>query len=119
MWLADVRGLMCRRGVEQMRRDVDEPGGVPGAGPAADGEYVVRLFFSGVASMLLGDVDSAAARFTDATELTDETVRPPLFSAIVAYRALLQLGGGDWSAAEAHATRALSSARRGHTDAHV
>ena len=119
MWVAELRGVMCPRGVEQMRRDVDEPGGVPRAGPAADGEYVVRLFLSGVASMLLGDVERAEARFIDATELTDETLRMPFSSVIAAFRATLCLRRGAWDDAEILTERALSVVRRGRADSHI
>jgi LuxR family maltose regulon positive regulatory protein len=67
MWLSSSRALLCRGGVERMRWDVEEGAqGVPGAGSAADTEYLMRLFLSGVANLLLGDADTAEARFTDA-----------------------------------------------------
>jgi LuxR family transcriptional regulator, maltose regulon positive regulatory protein len=119
MWLATLRGMMCRGGVEQMRRDVDDADGLPGAGSATDPEYPMRLLLSGVAHLLLGDGDTAEARLTDATELTDETRRPPLFSTILAHRALLSLGRGDWSTAEELVERALSVTRRGHTESYI
>jgi LuxR family transcriptional regulator, maltose regulon positive regulatory protein len=119
MWLTDLRGIMCRRGVEQMRRDVDDTDLILGARSAADQRYTVRLFLSGVASMLLGDVERAEARFTDATELTDETLQAPFFSAVVSYQALLGLFRGDWSAAEALSERALSVIVRGRTESHI
>jgi LuxR family maltose regulon positive regulatory protein len=119
MWLTTLRGMMCRRGVEQMRRDVDDADRIPGAGSATDTEYPMRLLLSGVANLQLGDDDTAEARLTDATELTDETRRTPLFSTILAHRALLSLGRGDWSTTEALVERALSVTRRGHTESYI
>ena len=120
MWLTSARATMCRGGVEQMRRDADDDARhLPGAGPTADRDYPTRVLLSGVANLLLGDADTAEARLTDATELTDETLRTPLFSVILAYRALLSMGRGDWRDAEALVDRALSVARRGHTESHI
>jgi LuxR family maltose regulon positive regulatory protein len=120
MWLATVRAVMCRHGMEQMRRDVDDGAGrVPGAGTAGDTEYPMRVFLSGVAHLLLGDIDAAEERFTDAEELLDETLRTPIFSAVLAYRGLLAIGRGDWAEAGTLVDRALSVARRGHTEARV
>jgi LuxR family maltose regulon positive regulatory protein len=120
MWLTTVRAIMCRDGVEQMRRDADDGAQrVPGAGSAADKEYPTRVFLSAVAHLLLGDADATEARLADATELTDETLRTPLFSVILAYRALLPLARGDWSEAEILVDRALSAVRGGHTASHI
>jgi LuxR family maltose regulon positive regulatory protein len=119
MWLTTLRGMMCRGGVEKMRSDVDDADRIPGAGSATDTEYPMRLLLSGVANMLLGEGDTAEARFTDAMQLTDESRRAPLFSTIAAHWALLSLGRGDWSTAEALVDRALSVTRRGHIESHI
>ena len=120
MWLSSSRALLCRSGVERMRWDVEEGAqGVPGAGSTADTEYPMRLFLSGVANLLLGDADTAEARFTDATELLDAAQRAPLFSATLAYRALIALDRGDWSDGAALAEQALAAARRGHAESYI
>jgi LuxR family maltose regulon positive regulatory protein len=120
MWMTSAGAMMCRRGVEVMRSEVEEGSWrVPGAGSTGDTEYPMRLFLSGVASLLLGDVDAAEGRFSDAIELTDETRRSPLFSVILAYRALLSLWREDWSEAEALIDSALSVARRGRTESFI
>jgi LuxR family maltose regulon positive regulatory protein len=120
MWLTSARAVMCRNGVERMRTDLaDAVRHIPGAGSAEDTEYPIRLFLVGVASLLLGDLDTADARFVDATELTDEGQRPPVFSVILAYRARLALDRGDWSDAERHIERAVSVTQRGHTESHI
>src|SRR3954447_17645995 len=119
MWFTDLQALLCRRGVEQMRRDVDDVGRIPGAGSAADVEYPVRLFLSGVAHHLLDEADTAEARFTDATELTDESLRAPFFTATLAYRALLCVGRGDWPGAESLAARGQSVVDDGHARSHI
>ena len=120
MWLTSVRGVLCRGGVEQMLRDVgDGSPRVPGTGTAADTEYPMRVFLSGVAHLLLDDADTAEARLSDATELTDETLRTPLFTVILAYRALVALGRGEWDDAGVLVDRALSVVRHGHTESHL
>jgi LuxR family maltose regulon positive regulatory protein len=119
MWLTTARATMCRSGVERMRRDVDGYRRVPGTGSAADEDYPMRMFLSGAAHLLLGDADTAEARLVDATELTDEILRAPLFSVTLAYRALLPMGRGDWGDAEALVEQALSVVRRGHTESHL
>jgi LuxR family maltose regulon positive regulatory protein len=119
MWLTDLRGVMCRRGAEQMRRDVDDAVMIRSVGSAADQEYPVRLFLSGVANLLLGDVETAEARLTDATELTDEILRTPFFSAVLAYQGLLCLARKDWDAAEERVEQAVAVIRRGHTESHI
>jgi len=119
MWLTTVRGVMCRDGVERMRSEVDHPVGILRAGSAADLDYPMRLFLSGVASMLLGDDDAAERRFTDATELTNAVARPVLFSSVLASRAQLALGRGEWGDAETHIRRALSVVHRSHTESHL
>jgi LuxR family maltose regulon positive regulatory protein len=120
MWLTTARAFMCRNGAEQMRRDLVEAAErIPGAGSAQESEYPVRIFLGGIAHLLLGDTNTADARFTDASELADEELRTPFFSAILAYRALLAAGRGDWGDAEPLIERALSVARRGHTESHI
>jgi len=119
MWLTDLRGVMCRRGTEQMRRDVEDAVLIRRVGSAADQEYPVRLFLSGVAHLLLGDVETAEARFTDATELTDQIMRTPFYSAVLAYQGLMRLARRDWDGAEERAEQALAAVRRGRTEAHI
>jgi LuxR family maltose regulon positive regulatory protein len=120
MWLTTTRAVMCRRGVEQMRRDVEEGAWrVPGVGTGRDTEYPLRTFLSGVAHLLLGDVDTAEARLADATELTDQAARTPAVSVALAYRAVLALERGDWTAGGALVERALSVIEGGHTESHI
>ncbi|MCW2532321.1 MAG: ATP-dependent transcriptional regulator, MalT-like, LuxR family [Blastococcus sp.] len=120
MWVTTERAVICRNGVEQMRRDADDVARrLPGAGSAADTEYPMRVFLSGMAHLLLGDADTAEARFTDAVELLEGTPRRPLFSAVLAYQAVLALGCGDWSDAETRVERALSVVRDGRTESHI
>jgi LuxR family transcriptional regulator, maltose regulon positive regulatory protein len=120
MWLTTTQAMMCRRGVEQMRRDVEEGAWrVPGVGTRRDTEYPLRTFLSGVAHLLLGNVDTAEARLADATELTDEAARTPAVSVALAYRAVLALERGDWTAGGALVEQALSVIKAGHTELHI
>jgi LuxR family maltose regulon positive regulatory protein len=117
MWQATARAMMCRHGVEDMRRALEEgTRRPPGAGPSQDTEYPMRMFLDGVLHLLLDDSDAAEARFTDAVELTAEAQRRPFVSVIFAHRALVALHRGNWSDAEILVDEALAVIRRGHTE---
>jgi LuxR family transcriptional regulator, maltose regulon positive regulatory protein len=118
MWLADARGMMCRRGVAQMRRDADDAW-IPGTGTAADPEYPMRLLISGIAAMLLDDPDTAEARLTDAVELAGGTRRPALSCGALAHWALVSLAREDWNSTEDLVRRAVSLTRRTRLESHV
>ncbi|WP_167762068.1 LuxR C-terminal-related transcriptional regulator [Blastococcus sp. CT_GayMR20] len=119
MVLTTTRAIMCRDGLEQMRRDADDAAGlVRAAGSSSDTEYPMRVFLSGVANLFLGDAGAAEERFADATELTDGTLRTPLLSAVLSYRAMLAVGRGDWAEAEVLAARALAVTRSARTESH-
>jgi LuxR family maltose regulon positive regulatory protein len=120
MWLTSVRGIMCRRGVEQMRRDVEDyDRRVLPWERTRDSEYPMRLLLSGVAHLLLGDVETAEIRLSDGTELIAQVDRAPLFSAMLAYRALISIAQGEWGDAEALVSQAARVADRGHTRSHI
>lgn len=118
MWLATLRGMMSRRGAEQMRRDVEEAV-LPGGGSAADPEWPMRLLISGIAHVLMDDPDTAEARFGDAAELADETRRPALLCGVLAQQTLLCLARDDWDSAEELVGRALSVTRRARLEFHL
>lgn len=118
MWLATLRGMMTRRGVEQMRRDADDAA-FPGSTTAGDPEYPMRLLISGIARVHLDDPDTADARFCDAAELADEARRPALLCGVLAQRALLALSRGDLATGEELVGRALSVTRRARLESHM
>jgi len=118
MWLATMRGVMIRRGVAQMKRDVEEPG-IPEMGRGADHEHAMRLALGGIAAMLMGDAVTADARFSDAAELADGGVRPSLSCLVLAHRAQLCLARGDWTGAEDLVRRAMSRIRLSRLESHV
>jgi LuxR family transcriptional regulator, maltose regulon positive regulatory protein len=119
MWLTTVRGMMCRRGVERMRRDVEIQDRRTVPSGTRDTEYPMRLYLSGVAHLLQGDLDTAERRLSDATELVDPVERAPLFTGVLAYRALIPLHEGAWDEARALVAQALSVADRGRTRSHI
>jgi LuxR family maltose regulon positive regulatory protein len=120
MWRTTARAMMCRHGVERMRREVEEGAEhIPGAGSASDTEYSMRTFLSGVANLLLGDAETAEARLTDAIELTDERSRTPAFTVALAYRALLAVGRGDWQDGATSVERALSVIRSHRIESYI
>jgi LuxR family maltose regulon positive regulatory protein len=120
LWLTSARALMCRRGVEQMRRDVEvNARPVLAARAGEDTDHPMWLFLGGTAHLLLGDAETAQDRLSDATELTDEASRAPLVCIILAYRALIALGREDWYDAEILVERALEVARRRHAESYL
>jgi LuxR family transcriptional regulator, maltose regulon positive regulatory protein len=120
MWLTTTRAMMCRSGVEDMQRLLTEGAQrVPGAGSGQDIEYPMRMFLIGVSHLLAGDDAAAEARFTDASELTEEAQRSPFLSVTLAHRALVALRRGDWSSAEALVDGALAVVRRRHTESFI
>jgi LuxR family maltose regulon positive regulatory protein len=120
MWLTSARAVACRHGVARMRCDLEDGAErIAGAGSAADTEYPMRLFLSGIANLLLGDAQTAEARLIDSMELTDEARRAPLLSVVLAYRSLIALDHGHWSEGQALVERALAVARRGHAESHI
>jgi LuxR family maltose regulon positive regulatory protein len=120
MWLTSIRANMCQDGVEQMRRDVeDEAGNVREVGTTRDTEYPLRMLLSGVVRFLVGETDTAEERLDDAVELIEATLRQPVLSSALAYRALVAVERRDWDDAERCIARALWVVRRAHTEAYV
>jgi LuxR family maltose regulon positive regulatory protein len=112
-WLTTVRAVLCRHGAEQMRCDADDGARrVERAGSAGNEQYDMRLLLSGIANLLLGDADTAEARFTDAAEIAEAaTGRPGVTSLALVYRALVAVGRGDWPTADALVDRARAVIR--------
>jgi LuxR family maltose regulon positive regulatory protein len=104
-WAATVRALLCRRGVEQMRKDAEFAiAGLPDASPWRPVSMVLR----GVATLLSGDADGAEPIFAETTEAA--AAGGAIYAGVVAHceQALLALERGDLDAAESHV--ALASA---------
>jgi LuxR family transcriptional regulator, maltose regulon positive regulatory protein len=106
-WLAVMRALLCRDGVEQMRADAELAAGTMAAGSFWQNSAILYL---GVACLFTGDIGRAEALFQDAAVAG----RPggPAVGACVALaeQALLAIGRGDWEAARRHLSRAQSLA---------
>jgi LuxR family transcriptional regulator, maltose regulon positive regulatory protein len=117
MWSTSARAIMCRSGLEDMRRTLAESTQrVPFAGSGRDTEYPLRVFLRGVTDLMLDDVDPADARFTDALELADEAQRGPFVSVVLAHRALVALRRDDWDSAGDLVDEALAVVLRRHTE---
>jgi LuxR family transcriptional regulator, maltose regulon positive regulatory protein len=101
-WAALLRALMCRRGVEQMRADVDEA-----AHKLAAAGIVVpaAAFVQGLARVLSDDLDRADAFFEDVIARGD-VAAPEVLAEALCERSLLAMKRGEWSRAEVLAGQA-------------
>jgi len=95
-WLSLLRALMCRGGVERMKRDAERAVALLAADSAWRSSAVL---LSGVASLLAGDTEEADARLSDAAELAVHArSRAPAMAAF-AERAFIAMASSEWRAA--------------------
>jgi LuxR family transcriptional regulator, maltose regulon positive regulatory protein len=107
-WLALMRALMCRNGVEQMRADAELAAGTMATGSFWRNSATLYL---GMAHLMAGDTGRADVLFEDAAAAG----RPggPAVGACVALaqRSLLAIAAKDWAAAGRHLSQARALAR--------
>jgi LuxR family maltose regulon positive regulatory protein len=102
-WAAELRALLCRHGVKQMRADADEASrrlaaqGIVTSGPA---------LLQGIARVLCGDLDGGDAFFEKAISIGEGIIAPDVLADTLCERSLLAMGRGDWSQADALASQA-------------
>jgi LuxR family transcriptional regulator, maltose regulon positive regulatory protein len=108
-WVAVLRALLCRGGVEQMRADADEAArrfaaaGVPEPAP---------LLFQGFARVLSGDLDGGDASFQDAANAVAGLDSADVAANALCQRSLLAMARGQWSQAEVFADQARTTMRQ-------
>ena len=107
-WLALLRPLLCRGGVEQMRADAELAARTMAAGSFWRTAAIVYL---GEAHLMAGDSGRADVLFQDAA--AGGRVGGATVGACVALaeRSLLAIAGGAWEAGERHLSEAWSLAR--------
>jgi LuxR family maltose regulon positive regulatory protein len=97
-WAAQMRAMLCRNGIEQMRADADE---------AVRRSAVVRsvataaALYQGIARVLSGDLDGADASFRDAVQAGEQIGTPESVLHALPQRSLLAITRNQWSQAEA------------------
>jgi LuxR family transcriptional regulator, maltose regulon positive regulatory protein len=109
-WMALLRALLCRDGVDQMRADAEAA--VAGLAPGSPW-WATALLLEGVADVLAGEADRADPILAHAVEVATHIGALPAASAALTQRALIAIARHDWMEAEALAQRALGIARAG------
>ena len=109
-WMALLRALLCRHGVDQMRTDAEAA--VAGLAPGSPW-WATALLLEGLANVLAGEADRADPILAHAAELAIHVGALPTAAAALAQRALLAIYRHDWIEAETLACRALEIARAG------
>jgi LuxR family transcriptional regulator, maltose regulon positive regulatory protein len=109
-WMALLRALLCRDGVDQMRADAEAA--VAGLAPGSPWS-ATALLLKGVADVLAGETDRADPILAHAAEVATHIGALPAASDALAQRALVAIARHDWIEAEPLAERALEIARAG------
>jgi LuxR family maltose regulon positive regulatory protein len=109
-WMALLRALLCRDGVDQMHADAEAA--VAGLAPGSPWS-ATALLLKGVADVLAGETDRADPILAHAAEVATHIGALPAASDALAQRALVAIARHDWIEAELLAGRALEIARAG------
>jgi DNA-binding CsgD family transcriptional regulator/anti-anti-sigma regulatory factor/tetratricopeptide (TPR) repeat protein/anti-sigma regulatory factor (Ser/Thr protein kinase) len=115
-WLALLRAVMCRHGVEQLRTDAELACRLVPRGSLLRASAVLLL---GISRQLVGDHDSADGLLAEAVEVAEDTKATDTAAIALAERALLAIDRGDWDKAELLADHGRSLLRQAHLDDHV
>jgi LuxR family transcriptional regulator, maltose regulon positive regulatory protein len=107
-WLALLRALLCRRGVDQMRADAELAARTLGAGSFW---RTAATLYLGQAHLMAGDADRADVLFQDAAAAGQAGGASIGACVALAERSLLAISRGAWEAAERHLSQARSLAR--------
>jgi LuxR family transcriptional regulator, maltose regulon positive regulatory protein len=112
-WLALLRALLCRDGVDQMRADAEVA-----AKTMAAGSFwrAASLLFLGMAHLMAGDPDQADAVFED--QVAEARAAGGTLGACVALsqRSLLAIARGAWDLGERHLSEARAVARESNVE---
>jgi LuxR family maltose regulon positive regulatory protein len=109
-WLALLRALLCRDGVDQMRADARTA--VAGLAPGSPWS-ATALLLEGTADVLAGEADRADAVLAHAAEVATHIGALPAASAALAQRAVVAIARHDWIEADSLSDRGLEIARAG------
>jgi LuxR family transcriptional regulator, maltose regulon positive regulatory protein len=112
-YLAYLRALLCRDGVEAMRRDA----AVAWEGLSPLSPYrATMLHTEGLSYLLEGEPDRADPILAHAFDAATDVGALPLAAVVLAERGLVAAGRDDWPAAEALTEQALSILQAGEFD---
>jgi LuxR family transcriptional regulator, maltose regulon positive regulatory protein len=103
--LAYLRAVLCRHGVETMRRDAEEAlDELDRASPY----WATMLHTVGVSHLLEGDLDRADARLAYAIDAAGDDGAVPFVSLLLAERGIVAVERDEWADAEVLAERAVA-----------
>ena len=109
-WLALIRALLCRDGVEQMRADAELA-----ARTMAPGSFwrITAMMYRAAAHLMAGDLDRADVLFEDV--VAEGQAGKIMFGPCIALaeRSLLAMASGDWDLGRRYLSEARSLAREG------
>jgi len=107
-WLALLRALLCRDGVDQMRADAELA-----AKTTAAGSFwrAASLLFLGTAHLMAGDPDQADVVFEDQVAEARAAGGPIGACVALSERSLLAIARGAWDLGERHLSEARAVAR--------
>jgi LuxR family transcriptional regulator, maltose regulon positive regulatory protein len=115
-WVALMRALLCRDGVERMR--VDAQAAVAGLDPGSPWR-ATAILLEGIGYLLDGQADRADPILAHAAEVAADARATPAASAALAERSIVAMERDEWDRAETLAEQALGVMRAGRLDNYV
>jgi LuxR family transcriptional regulator, maltose regulon positive regulatory protein len=112
-YLAYLRAILCRDGVQEMRRDARTAW--DGLSPLSPYRSTM-LYTEGLSYLLEGDLDRADPILARAFDAATDLGALPLAAVVLAQRCIVAVGRDDWPAAESFADRALAMVQDGEFD---
>jgi LuxR family maltose regulon positive regulatory protein len=112
-YLAYLRAILCRDGVQEMRRDAQLAW--DGLSPLSPYRSAM-LYTEGLSYLLEGGPDRADPILAHAFDTATDVGALPLAAIILAQRCIVAVGRDDWPAAESFADRALAMVQDGEFD---
>jgi LuxR family transcriptional regulator, maltose regulon positive regulatory protein len=111
--LAYLRTLLCRRGLDEMRRDARLA--LDGLSPTSPYRPAM-LHAEAVADLLQGETDRAARLFASAADEAASSEMTPFVALLLAERGIIAIQRGAWPEADALASQALALVHDGRFD---
>jgi LuxR family transcriptional regulator, maltose regulon positive regulatory protein len=115
-YLALLRALLCRDGVDRMRADIQAA--LAELGPASQWRPTAQVL-EGIGYLLAGEADRADPILAHAAEAATEADALPAAAIGLAERSLLAIQGQDWKQAATLAEQASCVVRAGRLDGYV
>jgi LuxR family transcriptional regulator, maltose regulon positive regulatory protein len=115
-WVALLRALLCRDGVERMR--IDAQTAVAGLDPGSPWR-ATAILMEGIGYLLDGQADRADPILAHAAEVAAEARAMPAASAALAERSIVAMDRDEWDQADTLAEQALGILRAGRLDNYV